>query len=461
MKLRGLVLAALVLSILAGALYWSAHSKPAGAGTGPSVNTAQEIFKLNGAAITQLTFKKNGAPPVTLVKAKTGEWQITEPKPLAADQDPILQMLSTLPSMNFERVVDGRPTDLKQYGLDPPTVEVDVMAMGQKTQRLLMGDDTPLGGTAYAMLTGAPAVFTISSTNKTDLAKSLNDLRDKRLLPVDPGGILRVAFARGAQDVEFSRGKDGWQIEKPEGLRADTSAIDDFVNKLTSPAMDFANPNTHLDTHVANTHAGAASQDPAAGFAHATPIATAKVTTQSGTQVLQVRKDKDSYYAKSNAVDGIYKVNSDLGQAFDKNLNDFRSKELFAFGSNDPNKVEMHSGSKAYSFSLSGKDWWSNGKKMDAASVETLVSDLRGLTATKFVDSGFTKPVVELTVTSDGGKRVQTVSIAKSGSGYLAKSEQQPSLYQLDASAVDELEKAADAIAPAGASSEPVVVPGK
>jgi hypothetical protein len=454
MKFRGLVLAILVLSILAGLLYWSAHRKPAGADPGLSLNTSHEIFKLNGEAITQITFKKKGAEPVTLVKAKTGEWQITEPRPLAADQVPVPHMVSILSSMEFERVVDDRPTDLNQYGLDPALVEVDVTAKDRKTQRLLMGDDTPLGGTAYAMLVGFPAVFTTLNSNKIDLDKSLNDLRDKRLLPVDPANILRVEFVRGAQDMEFSRDKDGWQIEKPQALPADSFAMGDFVDKLTSAAMDLADPNTHPDTHL-DTHAGGAtSQDPAAAFAHATPFATAKVTTKSGTQVLQVRKDKDSYYAKSSAVDGIYKVNSDLAHALDKNLDDFRSKKLFAFGSNDPNKLEMNSGSKAYSFTLSGRDWLSNGKKMDAASVESLVSDLRDLTATKFADSGFTKPVVELTVTSDGGKRVEPVLIAKSGSGYIAKRRQEPLLYQLDASSVEDIEKAASAITPA-------VVPSK
>jgi hypothetical protein len=41
------------------------------------------------------------------------------------------------------------------------------------------------------------------------------------------------------------------------------------------------------------------------------------------------------------------------------------------------------------------------------------------------------------------------VSIAKSGSSYIAKRENEPTLYQLDSSAVDALQKAADDIKPA------------
>jgi hypothetical protein len=188
---------------------------------------------------------------------------------------------------------------------------------------------------------------------------------------------------------------------------------------------------------------------------------TAKVTDQSGTQELQirkntVRKNEEAYYAKSTMVDGVYKVGSDLGQALDKGLDDFRNKKLFDFGFGDPNKVELHNGSKAYFLTRSDKseDWWSNGKKMDGESVQSLISRLRDLTASKFVDSGFANPAVEAVVTSDDGKRVEKVLISKSGSSYIARRENEPALYQLDASSVDELQKAADQIKPAPAPSK-------
>ena len=70
-----------------------------------------------------------------------------------------------------------------------------------------------------------------------------------------------------------------------------------------------------------------ATGDPAAEFAHATPVATAKLTGDSGTQTLEVRQNKDDYYAKSSAVVGTYKVDSTVGQALNKKVDDFRSKK--------------------------------------------------------------------------------------------------------------------------------------
>jgi hypothetical protein len=56
-------------------------------------------------------------------------------------------------------------------------------------------------------------------------------------------------------------------------------------------------------------------------------LATAKVTGDAGVQTLQVRRNNDDYFAKSSAVDGIYKVDSSLGQALDKKIEDFRQKK--------------------------------------------------------------------------------------------------------------------------------------
>ena len=57
----------------------------------------------------------------------------------------------------------------------------------------------------------------------------------------------------------------------------------------------------------------------------------------------------------------------------------------------------------------SGENWTSGGKTMDSISVQNLIDKLRDLAATKFVDSGFTTPTLELTVVSNDGKRTEKV----------------------------------------------------
>ena len=429
MKSTGLLIAAAVLAALTGTLYWSDHHKAADA-TATPVDAAPKILTLKDADFSKIEIKKKGAVEVGLAKNDAGKWQITVPAPLSADQDAISSMVTTLSSLNSERLVEDKASDLKPYGLSEPALEVDIAAKDGKSQKLLLGDDTPAGNAVFATISGDPRVFTIASYTKTSIDKTPSDLRDKRLLTADFDKISQIELNAKKQTIEFGRNKDGWQILKPRPLRADNFTVEDLVRRLKDARMDLSTVITD-DKKAAST------------FAAAKPLATAKVTDSAGTQELQIRKSKDDYYAKSSAVAGIYKVANDLGTALDKALDDFRNKKLFDFGFDEPNKVEMHDGEKAYFLTKGGPDWWSNGKKMDNSTVQALIDKVRDLSASKFVDSGFTTPVIDLTVTSNDGKRTEKVLVSKSGDNYIAKRENEPSLYQLDPKPVEELQKSA------------------
>ena len=440
MKLRGLIVAAIVLAGLSGVLYWSNHHKPADT-TEASADVPPKILAVKEADISKFNLKKNGLEQVAGERNSAGKWQISSPTSLPADQSAVSSLLGTFSSLNSERLVEDKAGDLAPYGLDAPKLEVDLTEKENKTQKLLLGDDTPAGNGIYAKLDGDPRVFTIPKYDRTSIDKSANDLRDKRLLTVNPDKISQIDLVAKKQEMAFGRNKDEWQIVRPKPLRADGTQVDELVRALTDAKMELDASDVQKKT--------------ASAFASATPVATAKVTAESGMQELQVRKNKDDYYAKSSAVDGIYKVPSTLGQAVDKNLEDFRNKKLFDLASDNPNKIEIRDGSKTYFLTRSGEDWWSgNAKKMDAATVDELIDKIRDLSASKFVDSGFTAPLIDLTVTSNDGKRVEKVAIAKADDNYIAKRESDPALYQLDAKAVDDLTKSA-------AEVKPTAAPGK
>jgi len=435
MRIRGLIVAALVFFALAGVLYWSNHHKPEEEAAKASTDTAPAILKIDEGSITKIELKNKDAEPIVLSKNSSGVWQITQPTPLNADQNSVSSALSSLSTLNSQRLVDDKANDLNQYGLDQPAVEIDVTEKDNKTQKLLIGDDTPAGSAVYAMLAGDSRVFTMASYCKSGIDKSLTDLRDKRLLTVDSDKVSRFDLIRKNQEIEFGRSKDEWQILKPRPLRADSDQVGELLVKLADARMDLS--------------ASDGSKETVSAFARATPVATAKVTDPSGTEELEIRKNKDTYYAKSSVVEGAYKIDSSLGQAVDKGLDDFRNKKIFDFGFREPNKIELHNGSKAYFLTKGGPDWWLDGKKMDAGGVQDLIAKVRDLNATRFADSGFANPVIEITVTSDDGKRVEKVSIAKSAGNYLAQRENEPSLYEVDSSTLDGLLKAADDLKPA------------
>ncbi|MGB7586304.1 MAG: DUF4340 domain-containing protein, partial [Terriglobales bacterium] len=398
MKLRGLITAIVVLAALTGALYWSNHQKPAETA---SADAPPKILSLTQDDISKIDLKKKDGDEVVLTKDGSGKWQITQPKPLGVEQSAVSPMLASLSALTAERVVEDKASNLAQYGLSDPALTATITGKNNKTQELLLGDNTPAGSAVYAKLENDPRVFTIASYNKGDIDKGVNDLRDKRLLTADSDKISKVELVANKQDIEFGRNKDTWQIVKPKPLRADDGQVEQLVRTLTDARMDLSGPEQD-------------EKKLASEFAAATPVATAKVTAESGTQELQIRKNKDNYYAKSSVVEGVYKVSSSLGTGLDKGLEDFRNKKLFDFGFSDPNKIEIHDGGKSYFLTKGGEDWWNgSGKKLDIGSALSLVDKIRELSASKFVDSGFTTPAIELTVISNDGKRMEKVQIAK------------------------------------------------
>lgn len=437
MKSRGLLVAVIVLAALTGTLYWSNHRKPAESSANTSGEAPPKILAINQADIAGVVIRKKGGEDVTLAKNDAGKWQITAPKQLSADQDAVSSLLSTLSALNSDRLIEDKAAGLEQYGLAQPSIEVDVTEKGNKNDKLLIGDDTPSGSAAYAAVAGDPRVFTVASYSKNSLEKSSKDLRDKRLMTFESDKITRVELLAKKQAIEFGRNKEQWQIMKPGPFRATGFQVDELVRNLSDAKMDLTGGDDEKKTTGA--------------FRSGVPVATAKVTGASGTQELQVRKNKHDYYAKSSVVEGVYKISSGVGSGLEKSLDDFRNKKLFDFAYADPEKIEMHDGPKNYSLSRSGQDWSSNGAKMDASSVRTVVGKIRDLSASKFADGGFTSAILDITVTSNDGKRVEKVLVAKNGDRYVAKRENELALYELNAADVAGLQSSAADIKPAAA----------
>jgi hypothetical protein len=434
MKPRNLLIAAVLLAALSGVVWW-AKKHPQASPTSSSSTSSPKLAEIPDAQIQSIDLKKRDAAAVNLER-QNGKWVITAPEAYAADQDAASSVASSLNPMTADSVVEDNPADPGKYGLKTPSLTVTVHEKNGKTAEILFGDDVPAGSLVYARMNSSPKVYAVSSSVKTSFDKSVNDLRDKRLLTFDSNKLTRADLISGKSDIEFGKNNQGdWQILKPQPYRADSFQVEELLRKLTDAKMDLA---------------GSAddAKKAASGFASGHPVATVKVTDSSGTQSLDVRKNKDDYYAQSSVVKGAYKVSSDLGKELEKPLDDFRNKKIFDFGFSDPTKIEVQ-GSNGKVLTRSGTDWKMNGKTMDPGTVQALIDKLRDLSASKFVTSGFTTPEFSATITSNDGKRVEKAEFAKVADGYIARRENEPALYQLDAKSVNDVLDASKAIKPA------------
>lgn len=434
MKPRNLVVAAVLLAALSGAVWW-ANKHPQ---SGTSSTTADKTVKLVNIPADQLQAieikKKNGA--AIDLKREGGPWKIVAPDSFAADQDAVSSLLSSVAPLNADSVIADNSAEAAQYGLTDPSLTVSLSRKGGKADRIIFGDDAPAGSLVYAQHESDPKIYAVASSVKTSFDKTENDLRDKKLLTFSSEKLTSLELNNGKSSVTLGKNNQGdWQIIKPAPFRADSFQVDELVRKLQDSRMDLAN--------------GADDQKKNDGlFADGQLVSIVKVTDASGTETLQLRKNKDSFYAKSSVVPGVYKVAGDLGTALAKNPEDLRNHKLFDFGFNDLTKLEYRNGAANTVYQKSGQDWKSGGKTMDSGSIQAVIDQLRDLSATGFPTAGFSSPGIDITVTSNNGKRVEKVAFAKVGDSYIGKREGEVALYSVPAKTIDDLVKAFSSVKP-------------
>ncbi|HVO99583.1 MAG TPA: DUF4340 domain-containing protein [Bryobacteraceae bacterium] len=431
MKPSRLLIAAVVLAGLSAALWWSNKKEDEKNKKAPEDKTPK-ILMLSQANISGMEIKKRSGEDTVLSRSDSGVWSITAPKAYPADQLAVETIVGASTNLSASRLLDENVTDIAGYGLAPAAVQVDFKMKDGKTTTLLIGDSNPAGNAVYAKVAGDGRLFLMDTSSKTTFDKETKDLRDKRLLTFDQDKATRVELTAKKETIEFGRiNQTDWQILKPKPLRADGFAVEELVRKLKEANMDLS---------VAEDDAKKA----VASFASATPVATVKITDPGGIQTIEIRKltkDKeDNYYAKSSVVDGVHKVSKDLGTGVDKSLDDFRNKKVFDFGFSDPTKVDFKDGPKSASYVKSGDKWTSNGKTMDSTTIQALVDKLRDLSASKFVDTGFATPQVEITVVSHDGKRTEKVQIAPgTGGKFIARREGEAAMYEIEGNSIAEM----------------------
>ncbi|HXP86687.1 MAG TPA: DUF4340 domain-containing protein [Bryobacteraceae bacterium] len=430
MKLTRLLIAAAILAVLGGVMWWSNRDEKAK--EGKSTDTSPKILTLKEEGIQQIDIKPRTGE-VTSLKKTNGRWSITAPQPMKADDSAVASITSAVSNLSADRIVDEHATDLPSYGLDPALVALTFTDASGKATVLKFGEDTPTGSDAYAVTDGDPRLYTVFTATKGMFNKGWKDLREKHLITFNTDKLSRVELdVPGKPLIEFGRsGPNDWQILKPKTMRADSFQVEQLTGKAKSTLLD-----PDVDPQKA-----------AAGFASAQRVATVRITGDEGLLSIEIRKNKDDVYAKSSQVAGIYKVNKDAADDLAKNLDDFRNKKLFDFGFSDPTRIEFRDGAqggaKTSAWDKSGDKWTSGGKNIDPVSVQNLIDKLRDVSATKFTEGVSAPPTVEITVVSDSGKRTEKVKIAASGPAFVASRDGDDSQYQLDAETVNGLRQAA------------------
>ena len=445
-KYLNTLIALLVLAALWGAftyVNWRQRRQTA------KVETPKEekIFTLDSKHITSLTFRPRAEEAVTC-QHEGGTWAIAEPRKLSADQSTLSTVLNNLTTATVDEVVEQRPSDLKQFGLDPPTYSLEVSTDSNPPKfTLLLGDDTPTSGGLYAQVAGNPRVFTLASYLKSNLEKTLFDLRDRRALTLEADQLRKMEVVSKGKKWTLEKNPEGvWDLVLPPPVRADRFTVDGLISQLRGLTMQ------SMATEEKKNEAA---------YGLTSPELRLQLTAPNGTQTIVLgKKDKegDRYFAVNSSLQPVFTLSSTFLTDFQKDPADLRSKDLFSFSSFDAKRLEIDSPKGHSAFELQKDNQWKQieggAKTVPSAKMDTLLSNLRDLRASAFptgsnlAQFGLTKPSYRFKVRFGEKNQTETLEISKVGEHVYARLSTDPLSCELSKSAFDDVEKALGGVGP-------------
>ena len=445
--LKSTIALIVVLLGLGAYIYFVTWKQPEG-GADAAKKQDKVFAGLDSSKIEELKVT-SAAGDATTVKKDAGGWQVMQPVTAKADESEIGSLTSALASTEVSRVVDENPTNLNDYGLSNPRIEVDFKAAGDKDYRKLMvGGKTPTGGDLYARRNDEKKVFLIPAFQESTLNRTTFDLRDKGLLKFDREKVDGIDVSAGGKTIAIAKDGGDWKLTKPVQTKADFGSVEGLVGRLQTAQMK-------------SIAADQASPADLKKYGLDKPEATVNVNIGSSraTLLLGGKASDKTVYARDASKPAVVTVESSLVDDLKKDADSYRRKDLFEFRPFNATHIEMsRNGQTIVLDRVKGQndkpDTWKRvspaAADVDKEKMDGLLSKLSNMRASSFVDStaktGLDKPALTITVKFDDGKE-EKVAFGQSGSDVFAARPGEPGAAKADTADFNEAVKSFDEIA--------------
>lgn len=430
--MRGLTSTILLIGVLAGLgayIYFVDSKRPEGG----DAAAKEKVFTVETDKIEEI--RVTSEKQTSVLKKVDGKWRLVEPTQADADASEVSSLTTALTGLEVNRVVDENATDLQNYGLAEPRIAVSFTGRDGVAGQLHLGDKTATQGDVYAMRPGEKRVFLVAAYQETSLAKKPFDFRDKRILMFERDKADVLEITREGQTIQLARGASDWEVRQPLQARADYSAIEGLITRLSSASMSkIVDGVTTLDK----------------------PATTVTIGAGSNRATLAIAAEKaGETWARDMSRNMVFVIEPTLATDLAKPVDDYRDKDVFEFRPFNVAQLRIVRGTETFEFKKipgTGEvaDKWQRttagaaAADVEASKVDDLFAKLTALRAQSFVASAPSEAAITISASYDEGK-FERVRFASSGSDTVAVRDGEPGAGKLDATAYGELVKALDA----------------
>ena len=387
------------------------------------------------------------------LERRESDWQLAAPLAAAADGFAADAIASALAQLGSEAVYES-PQPLAVYGLEDEGRDLKFRA-GGALQVLRLGKPTPIGGNRYAWVGGQTRVYTVSGPAVNAFSKSLDDLREKRILRFDAGAARRVTARWQGGHVVLSHGEAGWRLEEPIVGPADETTVDELLSDLSflraSGFVDAPTPEQETLLAVPELEVEI-TLDPEAEGKEARRLVLA----------IGARENKDGDRLARADGPALFRIPSERLQDFPREVGSYRFRELSRFEPGKAERLEIvfqPPGEAAVTVtSLRGDEGWSSTPEaVEPEKLANLIDELSRLRATKILadamgetelrELGLAPPRASFTVSAEAGPLTQVdLGIVRGSDGVVARATGGPMVYLLAPSVADVLPVSLEAL---------------
>ena len=168
-------------------------------------------------------------------EAPDAEWYLVEPYEAPADPAAARGLARAVATLEDQRQLEQPSQDTTQYGLDEPTLRLLVEAEGlAEPTELIFGGETGSKDGRYLRIGDDSAIHIAPAHQFRSLDKTVDDLRDRRLVRFSPGAAERVMLSGAAEPTALRKVDGVWRMDTSASHRASRPEVEDLLAELTT-----------------------------------------------------------------------------------------------------------------------------------------------------------------------------------------------------------------------------------
>lgn len=372
---------------------------------------------------------------IELKKSEKGDWTLTTPVLDLAEAGQVNGLLTSLLTEKTESVVVEDGADLAVFGLKDPKGKVSVTSSAGATTQVSVGGIEALGGRKYLKIEGSSKIFLATGGWDSHLAKTVKELRDKRVNRLSKENLKSIRLLSPGQKtaLELKKNETDWTVVGGEKLELDKSAINGFVDQL----FDLKATDVAIDEKLINSQKGQKFvqvdfewKDGAKFNFWATPP-----------------KDGRSFVFVSDRPQ-IYDVANTSVDPLKKEVADFRDKKKpFEFARDQADGISIKTSLMSLELAKKDEKWEPKtpvqNKEVDVEKVSSLLDKMSSMRVEKFIQGANLKsPKGEISIKNKAGEPILDLKWGDHSSDpkiVLVKTNKSDEVFGVDATLVSSL----------------------